>query len=747
MPFTYKAGSQLPYVFFLLEMVETYGIDLKLAGLFNALTFVCRLFTLAACIKTPRKAALLGTVASLVGYLFMVFTGIVDRMLRGTGSTASAAFFVIGNIFVGFGEINGALQIFVKELYAKGDAEDMKVVSHHLKAQLSVMRVSTIAAYAAGGFLFDYLGLVGVAFLGAIVLALQLLGLLATLYLEKMTGRAKKRESRAVDEASEAAEQQEQHLAQTRQLNQSISREALAAAAAAYLEDRSVSESFRSESFRSLLSLISASHSTSHNSSSYSSSSGSSSSDGRSINLNGSHSSFDYESRSIKSISETLDLVPIHEDSDESSQDDGDEEQPSTPSHELSQSHATLTSTTDRPENEAFGITNGDTNCRRGDFFGEMMRIGRLQSRRNIVTSDDSSAMTGISAGATRNETARHDKRSLLMRTKSFASVRHKRSNRRPTFIISNFTVTDAPISWVNYFVAFAVSFQSLANGLIFGTGTLLMFEEYNLSKSVIGIIYSCSAVSGVIASFLPLNEKFMSWIHHWFPGTCCVIVVLTESIIFDSCLKMILLPAPAAAPHNFYIFLFACTYLSLLTAIPNFVSFMIGFLSLNLALGLFVSFLTELQGKISTTKNYQKLAPYGQMARRLSGFSIAFVTPVFYDVMPRLPNIVGAVVSFLFTLAIYIGFDTARVSARKELQRALGAENVYIDGSTLYVTTSPGVTPPRRISFSEQIIMSTVLSEGLSMEETSSLLLDDEAIEMRVTAARRASVYEHNIS
>ena len=122
-------------------------------------------------------------------------------------------------------------------------------------------------------------------------------------------------------------------------------------------------------------------------------------------------------------------------------------------------------------------------------------------------------------------------------------------------------TVADVPISWINYFVAFAVSFQSILNGFVFGTGTLLMFQEYDISKSKIGIIYSCSAVTGVISSLLPLDERFIRLIRRTLPS-----------------------------PHNFYFFLFGCTYMTILTAIPNFVCFLVGFMSVNVTLGLFVS-------------------------------------------------------------------------------------------------------------------------------------------------------------
>ena len=227
------------------------------------------------------------------------------------------------------------------------------------------------------------------------------------------------------------------------------------------------------------------------------------------------------------------------------------------------------------------------------------------------------------------------------------------RATQRPSELLG--ITRDIPISWIDIFVAFAVSFQSVLNGLVFVTGTLLMFQEYDLSRSLIGFVYSCSAIAGAIASVLPMNDRFVDLFQRKLPS-----------------------------PHNFFFFLFGCTYLTIMTAIPNFIVYLIGFLFINFALGLFVSYLAELQGRLSTTENYQQLAPYAQLARRLSALLILCITPILYNVMPRLPNIVGACVSFLFTLAIYIGFERARYRSYEEL--VAHAENNVHGGSTALV-------------------------------------------------------------
>jgi len=88
-----------------------------------------------------------------------------------------------------------------------------------------------------------------------------------------------------------------------------------------------------------------------------------------------------------------------------------------------------------------------------------------------------------------------------------------------PSEMLGNYAGTSVPISWINYFVAFAVAYQSILNGFIFGTGTLLMFEEYDMSRSLIGTVYSCSAITGVIASLLPLSERFVERTRRYLPS------------------------------------------------------------------------------------------------------------------------------------------------------------------------------------------------------------------------------------
>ena len=149
------------------------------------------------------------------------------------------------------------------------------------------------------------------------------------------------------------------------------------------------------------------------------------------------------------------------------------------------------------------------------------------------------------------------------------------------------------------------------------------------------------------------------------------------------------------------------------------------------------------MQGKISTTENYHKLAPYGQIARRISGLIIIFITPSLYNVLPRLPNIVGSCVSFLTTVIIFIGFESASTRTREELTAILGAENVRQHGSTLIIRTESETGEPqshRRMTFSDQIVMSSMFRRiGRSAESENET--DPVETQIQINYAQRESL------
>ena len=119
------------------------------------------------------------------------------------------------------------------------------------------------------------------------------------------------------------------------------------------------------------------------------------------------------------------------------------------------------------------------------------------------------------------------------------------------------------------------------------------------------------------------------------------------------------------------------------------------------------------------------------------------FSTPPLYNVFPRLPNIVGSCVSFLTTVIIFIGFESASTRTREELTAILGAENVRQHGSTLIIRTESETGEPqshRRMTFSDQIVMSSMFRRiGRSAESENET--DPVETQIQINYAQRESL------
>jgi hypothetical protein len=431
-----------------------------------------------------------------------------------TGGTADKLLFVAGNIMLGFSEVNGALQIFAKEHFAK---EGPARVGHALKVQLTVMRCSAIVSCLIGGLLYDHLNVQGVAAFGTGLCLIQLISVLVVIVTNEHENP-----SLPIDNHQAESEMRED--------------EDVGSDSDGTSHQSTADDSFFTRRLGREHSQISCTNS---------------------LSLSDLFSAFWASFRTLQMTSSSR--------------------------NQMSQGRSSVILSTAESMD--------------GSFFVEIDLDMRL---------DESCTKKEMDLGP---EAPRGNLRDQIKKS--------------PSHIIGEYTfMENVPICWINYFVAFAVGYQSIMNGFLFGTASLLMFDVYGTSKSLVGVYYSAAAVSGIIASFLPLNQSFRNALHTWFPE-----------------------------PYSFYFFLFGCTCMLMLTALPYYATFMIGFLLIQLFKDLFVSDLAKLQGNISTNQNYRKLAPCGQMARRLSAFGILLVNPIFYDILPRLPNIVGSVVSFIFML------------------------------------------------------------------------------------------------
>lgn len=212
------------------------------------------------------------------------------------------------------------------------------------------------------------------------------------------------------------------------------------------------------------------------------------------------------------------------------------------------------------------------------------------------------------------------------------------------------------PLQWAEIFVAFGILVQPIMKGLVLGVGTLLLFQEFGREKSTIGYIYAAVSLCGVFANVIP-----QSLLDYDFLGR-----------------------------FNTYgaFYLFCATYMILLTAISVFSTYIVGVLVMSLFIGLFVRLVNavELQLINSNSKYYERIIPYRKWIRLTSSLLVALLSPILYDVLPRLPNMIGSGVCFVITVFVWCGSNAAK-------------ENDNKDGDVSKVNTTADTIPSEAIN------------------------------------------------
>jgi hypothetical protein len=246
---------------------------------------------------------------------------------------------------------------------------------------------------------------------------------------------------------------------------------------------------------------------------------------------------------------------------------------------------------------------------------------------------------------------------------------------------------------WTDILITIGVTVQPILNGLVFGLGTLFLFEQFSYNKSTIGYIYAASSLCGMLTTFIPYDFLDLQLFH------------------------------PFKVYGTFY--LFSCTYMILLTAISYLSTYICGLLLMSLFLGLYVRALNEFQCQQSQMhcKRYQRMRPYRQWTRFISGFLVTLLTPILYDILPRLPNMIGSGVCFCFTAVVWIGSDSLINQNEKET-----TDDLLNQANTT---------------------METVLSDSMNVSATEQELINrnEELIALNyICQIRQDSLIEHNV-
>ena len=99
---------------------------------------------------------------------------------------------------------------------------------------------------------------------------------------------------------------------------------------------------------------------------------------------------------------------------------------------------------------------------------------------------------------------------------------------------------------------------------------------------------------------------------------------------------------------------------------------YVVGVLMMSFFLGLFVRSMNEAQFQLiqSNNKNYPQIIPYRKWIRFISLLVVTLLSPILYDVLPRLTNMVGSGICLVVTIFVWYGSDAAKNNGHEDSDR-----------------------------------------------------------------------------
>lgn len=165
MPFLYGAQTRLPFIYYVIHLDDHFGLSWWTIGVCVACYQAARVVTSALSICLPRLAHLLGTLAGIAGFSVVLAADEADVVL-----------FVAGTAMVGLSETMSSMQKYGKEMYKHHP--NRAHAQLRLKYQYAFVMLGVVFAFSIGGFVYEYLGVYGVALFGHAITDASLFSLL-----------------------------------------------------------------------------------------------------------------------------------------------------------------------------------------------------------------------------------------------------------------------------------------------------------------------------------------------------------------------------------------------------------------------------------------------------------------------------------------------------------------------------------------------------------------------------------------
>eukprot|EP00585_Thalassiosira_rotula_P012286 CAMPEP_0196131308 /NCGR_PEP_ID=MMETSP0910-20130528/1375_1 /TAXON_ID=49265 /ORGANISM="Thalassiosira rotula, Strain GSO102" /LENGTH=489 /DNA_ID=CAMNT_0041390771 /DNA_START=49 /DNA_END=1518 /DNA_ORIENTATION=+ len=183
--------------------------------------------------------------------------------------------------------------------------------------------------------------------------------------------------------------------------------------------------------------------------------------------------------------------------------------------------------------------------------------------------------------------------------------------------------------TWLNWMLCVSFGIEALTIGYNLSIGPIFLQDEFKRDTGMVGILFAVGAASGSFAA-----------------------ISITCTEMGKNAFKKI-----AASPFDVVVAFLGIAIGVSVAAVPNFGVHVLGLVLLMCFNDLGATVLTELQASITTAENFSFLGPLGQVVRRSLNVATALTGPLFYGYFPRLPYIVAAAITFMWTVMLYFLF------------------------------------------------------------------------------------------
>ena len=184
MPFCYGVTTRLPFIYFVIHLAVHFNMSWWTIGLCVGAYQACRVIINVLAMFLPKSYAhVFGQAVGFAGYC-TVFVCDKDRI----------APFVIGTAIIGLSETMACMQCYAKHMFK--DDPDCKKTQLMMKYQYAFVMMGVMFAFCAGGIIYQFHSISGVAVFGMIVTGT---GLFAVLWYLDATERPKMEKRRKVD--------------------------------------------------------------------------------------------------------------------------------------------------------------------------------------------------------------------------------------------------------------------------------------------------------------------------------------------------------------------------------------------------------------------------------------------------------------------------------------------------------------------------------------------------------------------